>query len=174
MRSDEKIRTAFERNTRALTLRPAVGRGTAVTKVRVREGLTCDIEEGPWKLVADMGEKHGGNNAGPNPGVLGRAALGSCLAIGYMMWAARLGVPVSSLEVAIQADYDSNGSYATADVPAGYRQVRYIVKIESDAPTKDIERVLDEADAHSSYHDVFSRALDVRREVQISAPARTA
>jgi len=35
----------------------------------------------------------------PTPGVLGRAALGSCLAIGYMMYAAKTGVPLAGLEV---------------------------------------------------------------------------
>ena len=172
MSREEKIRTAFERNVKALTLRPSIGQGTAVTKVRVREGLTCDIEDGSWKLTADMGEKHGGNDAGPNPGVLGRAALGSCLAIGYKMWAAKLGVPISSLEVEIQADYDSAGMYAAADVPAGYRRVRCVVAVESDAPESDVRRVLDEADAHSSYLDVFRRAQDVRREIRHTVPRR--
>ena len=35
--------------------------------------------------TASLTEKYGGTNEGPNPGVLGRAALGSCLALGYAM-----------------------------------------------------------------------------------------
>lgn len=69
-----QIKTAFERNQQALTLLPTLGRGTAVTRVRMVDGLTCEVEEGPWKIVADMGEKSGGGNAGPNLGFLGRAA----------------------------------------------------------------------------------------------------
>jgi hypothetical protein len=80
----------------------ALGRqGTAVTRVRLVDGLACEIEEGAWKLVADMSPKSGGEGKGPNPGILGRGALGSCLAIGYAMWAARLGVPLTSLEVEV-------------------------------------------------------------------------
>jgi uncharacterized OsmC-like protein len=86
------IKTILDRNAKALELRPIIGQGTAVTKVRLTEGLACEIEEGAWNLKADMSEKSGGANTGPNPGVLGRAALGSCLAIGYAMWAARRGV----------------------------------------------------------------------------------
>jgi uncharacterized OsmC-like protein len=85
-----EIRTAIERNVKAVTLRPAIGQGTAVTRVRLRDGLASDIQHGPWSLVAGTTEKYGGTNEGPNPGVLGRAALGSCLAIGYAMWAARM------------------------------------------------------------------------------------
>jgi OsmC-like protein len=110
----ERIRRAFERSARALTLRPALGRSTGVSRTRVRQGLTCDIEERSWKLVADMPEQAGGSAAGPTPGVLGRAALGSCLAMTYMMHAAKLGVPISALEVEVQADYEMGRSSASA------------------------------------------------------------
>ena len=87
MTPESTVELAFERNAKALSLRPTLGIGTATTTVRVRDGLTCEIEDGPWKLTADMGEKQGGGNQGPNPGVLGRGALGSCLAMSYVMWA---------------------------------------------------------------------------------------
>jgi uncharacterized OsmC-like protein len=164
---EERIRAAIERNAKALALKPSIGQGTAVTRVRVREGLTCDIEEGAWMLTADMSEKHGGNGAGPNPGVLGRAALGSCLAIGYSMWAARRGIPLTSLEVEIQADYDSRGEYGVDEVPPGYREVRYVVKVESEAPEADVLRLLEEAEKHIPYLDIFRNPQKVRREVQI-------
>jgi uncharacterized OsmC-like protein len=166
----ERIRTAFERNQKALTLRPAIGRGTAVTRVRVRAGLTCDIEDGPWRLVADMSEKYGGLAEGPNPGVFGRTALGSCLAIGYMLWAAKRGVPIAALEVEVQADYDSSGNHGVNDVNPGYDRIRCIVRVESDAPEEDVLRILDEADSHSDYLAVFERPQEVHREVHITAP----
>ena len=164
----EGIKTAFERQTKALTLRPTIGQGTAVTKVRVREGLTCDIEEGSWQLTADMNPKWGGNAKGPTPGTFGRAALGSCLAMGYMMWAARLDVAISDIEVEVQVDYDTRGTCGVADVPAGYTEVRYLVTVSSPAPKEDVMRVLDAADAHSPYFDVFSRALKMQRKVRFS------
>ena len=93
MDDTQKIRTAIERNAKAVTLRPSLGQGTAKTVVSLKPGLECEIVEGAWTLTVGMTEKSGGTNAGPNPGILGRGALGSCLAIGYAMWAARLGVP---------------------------------------------------------------------------------
>ena len=144
MEGDEKIRTALERNARAVGLRPSVGQGTARTRVRLKAGLECEIEEGPWKLTVGVGEKSGGTNAGPDPGVLGRGALGSCLAIGYAMWAARLGVPIDALTVEVETDYDSRGELGVADdVPPGYTQVRYMVTVESAASEVDVRRVLD-------------------------------
>jgi uncharacterized OsmC-like protein len=112
----------------------------------------------------------GGNNAGPNPGVLGRGAFGTCLAIGYAIWAARLGVPIDGLEVLVQGDYDARGELGIADdVPPGYLQVRYHVTVTSPAPEADVLRVLDTADKYSPYLDVHVRAHDVRRETTIRA-----
>jgi uncharacterized OsmC-like protein len=170
MKGEQKIKTAFERNAKALSLRPALGQGTAVTLVRLKEGLTCEIEDGKWKLTVDMGEKSGGDDRGPNPGVLGRATLGSCLAIGYTMWAAKLGIPLDSLEVEVQADYDSRGYHGVDNVTPGYKQIRYIVSIESPAPEDQIIRFLDTADSYSDFLYVFAKPQDVTREVRITTP----
>lgn len=167
MTRENTIKTAFERNVKAVSLRPSVGQRTAVLKVRVRDGVKCDIEEGPWKLTADLNKAEGGKEAGPPPGVLGRAALGSCLAIGYVQRAAKLGVPISGVEVEVQTDSDVRGRYGLAELPAGYVQVRYTVTVETTASEADVMRVLDNADAHSPYVDVFRRAQDLRREVRI-------
>lgn len=168
--NSEHIRTAIERHAKAVTLRPAVGQNTARTKVRLKPGLECQVCEGPWTLTVAMSEKSGGTNAGPNPGVLGRGALGSCLALGYAMWAARFSVPLDSLEVDVEADYDSRGELGVSDdVPPGYLQVRYIVTVASSAPEAEVRRVIDTADRYSPYRDVFARAHDVRREIRIAA-----
>ena len=167
MDRSQQIKETFERSTKAMALRPSVGQGTASTKVTLRDGLTCDVEDGAWKLVVDMSPKSGGDGRGPDPGVYGRTALGSCLAIGYTLWAAKRGIRFTHLDVVVQADYDSAGYHGVGDAAPGYRQVRYIVTAESDAPEADVLEVLDEADAHSPYRDVFARAIDVRREVRV-------
>lgn len=173
MSSTAQIRTAIERTIKALTLKPALGRDTGISKTRIVEGLTCEVQEGNWKFHADMPPGAGGNGSAPSPGVYGRAAFGSCLAIGYMMQAARQGIEIQSLEVEVQADFDDGVLFGIHyDVPPGYTEVRYTVKIESNASEADILRVLDEGDAHSPYLDVFSRGQRCVREVKIIAPAK--
>jgi uncharacterized OsmC-like protein len=173
MQGSDTIRTAVERSARAVELRPSVGQGTAVTKVRLKDGLTCEVEDGPWKLVVGMSEKYGGVNAGPNPGVYGRGALGSCLAIGYGMWAARLGVPISSLEVEVQADYDVRGELGVSDaVRPGYAAMRYVVTVESTASSEAITQMLDTADRCSSWRDDIANGVPLTREVRVLAPER--
>lgn len=158
----------LERNAKAVRLRPSLGQKTGRTVVRMKPGLECEITDGAWTLTAGMSANSGGSNAGPGPGTLGRGALGSCLAMGYAMWASRLHVPIDALEIEVQADYDTRGELGvTDDVPPGYTQVRYIVTVTSPAPEADIRTVIDTADKYSPYRDVFARANDVRRDLRV-------
>jgi len=163
----EKIRLAIERSTKALYLKPSLGLGTGISKTTVTSGLKCEIQEGKWKLFADMPEAVGGNAEAPTPGVYGRAALGSCLAIGYMMRAAAMNIAVSSLEVEIQADYDDGALLGTVHTAPGYSEVRYTVTIEADAEEEEIVKLIEEADLRSPYLDVFSRAQNCKRTLHI-------
>jgi len=174
LKGQAEIRTAIERNARAIGLRPSLARGSARTKVRVTSGLTCEIEEGRFRLVADMHEKHGGEDLGPTPGVYGRAALGSCLAIGYMMFASMRGVEIDALEVEIEADYDARPELGMTDEQPGYERVRYTVSVESPASEEEVMRVLDETDAHSPYLAVFSKPQVMERAVRFRSRGATA
>src|SRR5579872_7317178 len=131
-----KLKSAFTRVSEVLTQRPAFGQSTGISATTVKDGLTCEIREGAYTLIADMPEQVGGNAAGPTPGVYGRAALGSCLAIGIMMRAAAMDIPIAGLEVEVQADFDDGALFGTAPphVPPGYLEVRYTITIDSDAP----------------------------------------
>ena len=167
MNEQEVIKTKFLRTQKALRLKPALGLGIGISKTRILSGLSCESREGEYIFHTDMPSQVGGNGTGPTPGVLGRAALGSCLAMGYMMWASRLNVIIDSLEVQIEADYDDGALFDTSDSPPGYSEIRYIVKIKSPASKIDIDKILDEGDKHSPYLDVFSRAQKCIRKVEL-------
>ncbi|HUF10562.1 MAG TPA: OsmC family protein [Rhodothermales bacterium] len=123
------------------------------------------MTEGKWTLVVDMSEKAGGSGRGPDSGVFGRAAFGSCTAISYAQWAAILDVTIQSLEVTVETDADNSGYYDVADVPAGYLRARTLVRIESPDPVEKVIEVLDKGDKHSPYHDLWSRAFEIERTV---------
>ena len=166
----EKIKTAIERITSTLKSKPSFGLGTGVSRSTITDGLTCQVKEGKWTLYADMPEPAGGNGAGPTPGVYGRAALGSCLAIGYMMRAAVMGISIKSLEVEVQADYDDGALFGTTtDIPPGYIEVRYSVKVDSEASEDQIMEMIETADQRSPYLDIFARGQNCKRTVLITS-----
>src|SRR5262245_51533766 len=98
------IREIAERNVQLLALKPERGLRTCTTRARLGPGLRCEIEEGSWRLAADMPARLGGDETAPTPGVLGRGALASCVAMGVASWAARLDVPLEGVEVEVQSD----------------------------------------------------------------------
>ena len=164
------LKSTMERNMKAIKLRPSLGQGTATTTVRIRSGLTADIEDGPWNMVADEGPDLGGAGLGPDPGVFTRAGLGSCLAIGYVMWASVMDVPLDSVQVTVEADYDARGGFAADDsIPPGWATVRYTAEITSPAPESTVRELIDYADRHSSVLDIIQRAVPVSGEVKITS-----
>jgi uncharacterized OsmC-like protein len=165
------IKAAILRAEDKIRRRPDIGRLTKSTRATVRDGLTCMIEDGPWILTADMKQTLGGREEGPDPGVYGRAALGSCLAIGYATWFARLDVPVEGIAVEVESEFDYGGVLGVSEDGPGYSSVTYTVTVESPAPERDILRVLDIADAHSPWLANLTCAIAPRRMVRIAARA---
>lgn len=167
------VAEALERNVKVVTLQPSRGQRTAVTTATLREGLACDIREGPWAFVAAMTEKYGGNHEGPTPGTYGRAALASCLALGYAMWAARLDIEIDALEVEVHGDYDVRGELGVVDeVRPGHTQIRYVVSVSSPAGAEAINRLLDTADRYSSWRDNIANAVPLvcERRITVTSP----
>ena len=168
MSTPTTIKAALERNVKLVEARPSIGQNTAVTKVTLNPGLACEVEDGPWRFSVGMTEKYGGQNNAPNPGVYGRGALGSCLAIGYGMWAARLEIPVRSLTVEVRARYDARGELGIDDsIRPGYTDIVYVVTVDTDASDADVQRLLDTADRHSSWLDDIRNPVPMSREVRI-------
>ncbi len=174
MADPKTIKKAFERNKKAVKLRPSTGKSIGKSKITVSDGTTCKIEGSGWTLNGDMGTESGGNNAGPGPGVFERAALGSCLAMGYVQQAAVMEVPVDNIEVEIETEFDARGMFDLEDQPPGFTTIRYNVKIESPAAEEDVQKVVDVADKYSPARDDFSRAIPIEREVNIISSVENA
>ncbi len=168
MADPKTIKDAYERNKKLLSIKPSKGQYTTTTSVRLYDGTSCEIEHGPWKFTADIGETEGGNDAGPGPSVLERAALGSCLAIGYSKYAAIMDIPIDSLKVEVEADVDARGAFGIDNVSPGYKALRYRVIIESSASEEAIREVIEKADEHSPVLKNFTSPIPIEREVKIA------
>src|SRR5262249_46449507 len=154
------IKQIFERNVELLTHKPARGLLTFATTARLVDGLRCEIEDGSWRLAADMPAKIGGADTAPPPGAPRRGAPGGFLVVGLSRWAARLGVPLDALEVEVEADLDARGELGMGEeIPPGYGEVRYTISIRSPAPRDRVAELIATAERHSPYLDIFGRAV---------------
>jgi uncharacterized OsmC-like protein len=119
-----------------------------------------------------MTEKYGGTGAGPNPGVFGRAALASCLTLGLAMWAARMGVELTSLEVEVQADYDVRGELGvTPEVRPGYLAMRYRIRVGSPAPEAVVREMLATGIQTSSWIDTLANPVPMSGDIEFVSSA---
>lgn len=140
----DPIRTALERATHTVTLKPAFGQRTYGNTATVRGGLACSIVEGKHSLVSDVPSGMGGSGQGPSPSMLFRSAVSGCLAIGLKMWAARQNVPVEEVIVSVETDVDARGQFGVeCDAAPGFEAIRIEIEMVSDAEPTAIETVVE-------------------------------
>jgi uncharacterized OsmC-like protein len=169
MGEGDSIKEAIERNVKIVGLRPSKGRGTATAVATLGEGLTCTVTEGAHTMHVGMPALYGGDGEAPNPGVLGRASLASCLVLGIGMWAARMEIVLDALTVKVEADYDVRGELGIADdVHPGYAAMRYVITAKSRAPAERVRAMLEQAVKTSSYADHFARAVAMSGEIHVT------
>src|SRR4051812_40855831 len=98
-----------------MTRRPALARGTGQARIRLGDGLACDVEHQDRKLLVAQPAPDGGHGPAAAPDELMRASIGASLAMGYRLWGARLGVAVDAVELEMTCEYDLRGQLGVAD-----------------------------------------------------------
>jgi uncharacterized OsmC-like protein len=163
-----RIREAVARIESILDRKPGYGEVTDQSVTTVVNGVRCSTDEGRWHVESDLPKGLGGTLTGPTPGTLARAALGSCLAMGYVLRAAKDGVELTSVRVTVETDSAVAGMMLPdSPAPPGYREVRYHVEIESPAAEEAVRRLVDAGDLLSPLLDVFARANTMRRTLSV-------
>jgi uncharacterized OsmC-like protein len=162
------IQSAMERASNHLTEHPeaATGSDSAATAVR-EDGLRFRVE-GPWgSLTSDMAESVGGGGSAPTPGWLQRAALAACDATLVAMEAARDGIELTELEVAVESESDFRGVLGVdPSVHAGPLSVRVAVRLAAaDASEDQLRAIVKRAEAHSPVRDALAREVPMTTEI---------
>jgi uncharacterized OsmC-like protein len=118
----------------------------------LESGLKCRVV-GPAgeEIKTDMPRAMGGNASDPNPGWFFRASLASCCATVIAMRAARLGINLSKLEVAVESEGDTRGILGLDDrISAGMSGLCTTVQIAADnAGPEQLEESVRWSDEHS-------------------------
>jgi uncharacterized OsmC-like protein len=141
------IRDLYDRQRRAMARRPSFGLARPTARVRLVGDLACEVEQEAWRTRVDEPVQDGGGGTAPHPGQLMRAAVGACVAVGYRVWGARLGVAIDDVEVNVVCELDARGQLGFADgISPGWQRIELDVRIASAAPETDVRRVVATAD----------------------------
>ena len=172
MASQEQIRDALERAAKTITTKPSVGQRVYVNTAVVENGLTCRIQEKNHILTADLPPSMGGEDSGPSPSVLLRAALSSCVAMGVKMWAARRDVAIDRIEVTVETDVDARGQFGVAEeITPGFEGIRIHIHIESAAGEDVLRDVVEASLKFSPLMDAFRKAQAVETKLSLGQRA---
>jgi uncharacterized OsmC-like protein len=142
---DAALRDLYERRRRALLRRPAFARASGEARAGLRAGdEACDVEQSGSVLRVELPADDGGSGSGLHPAALMRASLAAGLALGYRLWAARLGVGLDGVCVDVVCESDARGELGIADdVAAGWQRVIFQVVLTSAAAETDVRRVVE-------------------------------
>ena len=139
------------------------------------DGLKCEARSGDHSMTIDELEMLGGTNQGPNPVEVVLSALGACQEITYRLYADKLEIPVTGVEVEVLGEIDLCGFFAVDDnVRPGYTDIMANVKIESTASDEDIQRLIEAVDAHCPVLDIISNSTPIKINVEKVAAANAA
>jgi uncharacterized OsmC-like protein len=144
------------------TRRPTAARATKSATARLTgDGWRTEVQMGAHTLVVDQPTALGGDDLGPNPGDLVRAALAACLATNYAMHAPRFGVILDGIEVAVETDIDLTAAWGCeTEQPPGFTAVRYVTTLTTDSPPERVRDLATFAESRSPSLDDLRRALD--------------
>lgn len=94
-----------------------------------------------------------GENTAPNPSESVLAALGACLAVGYMANASQRGINLTTISIELEGDIDVSAVWGLGDTTeekvAGFTAVRVKAHLEGNASREELAEVIKQANIWS-------------------------
>jgi uncharacterized OsmC-like protein len=161
-------KASLDRLATAFGARPASALSTTTTRATVGAGFLTKTHEDGVEFTVDMPVAVGGSDAGPTPGVFGRACLSSCIAIGIRMAADRQEVAIDAIKVDLSMDWDGRGLFGLSGISAGPSNISLEIEVESDAAEKDIQTVIAEGMRNDPWLVALMQPHDVTTDIRIA------
>jgi len=161
-------KASLDRMVAAFGARPASAFSTTTTRATVGDGFTTKTREDGVEFTVDMPAAVGGSGAGPTPGVLGRACLTSCIAIGIRIAADRQEVEIGKINVDLSMDWDSRGLFGLSGVSAGPSNISFAIEVESHAAEHEIQAVIAEGLRNDPWLVALTQPHEMTTDIRIA------
>ena len=147
---------------------PERASSTLTVSAALGHGLRTDVVMRKHEMTVDEPRSLGGTDEGPNPVQLVLAALASCQAITYRVWASKLGVALDAVHVEADGDIDLRGFYGVDDaVRAGFSAVRLRVRLDGPEPVDRYRELAEAVDAHCPVLDFTGNSIPFERSLSL-------
>jgi uncharacterized OsmC-like protein len=139
----------------------AAGR-SGVRRIRIRD----------FQVLSDSDPKFAGYDLGPTSPELQLGVLGSCLIHTFLIEAAKLQVPLDSLELEVIGTVDPRaGSPGFESVPAYPHNIHYAVSIESPAAKAEINALKEAAERNCMILNMLRQPQSISGELLLTRPS---
>lgn len=129
---------------------------------RATTGVASTVTVGRHTVTADEPPSLGGADAAPSPVHAALAALLSCQVVTYRVWAAKLGIALDEVHLAVEGDLDVRGFLGFDDaVRPGPGAIRVAVRLTGPEPAETYARLQAVVDEHCPVLDLFTRPTPV-------------
>lgn len=147
---------------------PEHGKLTVGASGTILDGVRCHAEIRQHELTIDEPMGIGGTDAGPNPVEIVLAALGTCQAITYRVWAAMLNIELDEVRFETEGDIDLNGFFGLSnDVRPGFSSIRHRVVLIGAEDEARYRELADAVDRHCPVLDIVANSGTVERLIEI-------
>ena len=117
----------------------------------------------------------GGTNKGPNPVEVLLGSLGTCQEIVIVAYAAALGIELEAVKIDVRGDIDLRGLFNVADVPSGFKGIRFEAEIKArNATPQQLEQLKALGLAHCPVLDTLKRPIPVETVYRLSTSEQAA
>ena len=132
------------------------------------EGFKTETEVRKFKVGIDEPLELKGTNTAPNPVEMILTALGGCVAVTYRAYARKFGIEIEGLTINIEGDTVHGGwTDKEGRERRGFKQIRYEVKIKTNAPEEKIQQLHKLAKEKCSVSDMLINPTNVKGSVSI-------
>ena len=156
----------FRRNPEAAAYTPKVSSRhirNLYTETRVREHL----------VQSDYGEAAGGENQAPNPIELLLTSFAACIEAAFYEFAVHAGLTITSVTAEVEGSLDLRGLFMIDEVPAGFQEVRFVLRIVSPDDEARVRALAEKVISHCPVVDSLKKPTAVTGEIEISKPEKT-
>ncbi len=145
---------------------PQTAQMTFTVAAELKQGLRMDLNIRGHQVTVDEPRELGGTDRGPNPVELVLAALTTCQAITYRVWAMKLGVVLDSVQVEADGDIDLRGFFGVDDaIRPGYSAIRLRVRLGGPESAERYRELADAVDRHCPVHDIAGSPVPLVRNL---------